>query len=270
MSQEMNESVYVDDELSKNYKLHRRQTLFGFYLSAVFMALGMICILGFAFGLFGVDQDLKQVGLISSILSEFIAGSALLIYKLNFNQLNKTSDSLERSWNILRSYKFIENLPDEYKSKSIMKLVSSLSEKKQDVPKPYEGIWRFSLFYSQFHGESSNEFRATGYAFVFGKNSNDINFYKGYFCVQIHKASHNEPVVCLMFIGNIPSNEVGDIQAGHDIDCSYVFRVDKNEKFKNTKFKEFKYKIDSVQPMRIDAKFDNGISIGKVTMKRSD
>jgi hypothetical protein len=59
--------------------------------------------------LFGKSLRLQDTGVsltsLASIVSQFISGTALLIYRLNFHRLNITSDKLDAAWRILSAYK---------------------------------------------------------------------------------------------------------------------------------------------------------------------
>ena len=114
-------------QLGKNYEILRSQTVQGFYLAGSFMALGFIAIIISIFGAsFGLNQDSNNLASIAGILMEFISGTALLIYRLNFKRLNETSDKLDESWRILSANRLAQELPDEKKADATLKLIDSL------------------------------------------------------------------------------------------------------------------------------------------------
>jgi hypothetical protein len=114
-------------QLGKNYELLRRQTTQGFILAGVFMALGLLVILaGSAGQLFGFTSTGSNLTTVAGIIMEFISGTSLFIYRLNFNRLNETSDRLDSTWRVLTAYRLTESLPEEKKAEATMKLIDAL------------------------------------------------------------------------------------------------------------------------------------------------
>ena len=85
-------------QLSKNNDILRKQTVQGFWFSILMMATGFIFIL---LSLQpqndnGVNGNLDP-NLISGIVVEFIAGTGLLLYQMNFRYLRDNSEKLAQS-----------------------------------------------------------------------------------------------------------------------------------------------------------------------------
>jgi hypothetical protein len=124
---------YIISQLSKNYELLRAQTNQGFVLSSVFMLIGLVIIVASLFspaiGWRTVNgQGLKGLGIIAGIVTEFISGTALIVYRDNFARLNKTSDRLDASWRVLAAYKLTESLPADKKSDATISLINVLAQ----------------------------------------------------------------------------------------------------------------------------------------------
>lgn len=114
-------------QLTKNYDILRKQTTQGFLLSALFMSLGIVVILSGSVGrLFGFTDSAANLTSISGLIMEFISGTALIIYRINFKRLNATSDRLESTWRTLMAFQLAESLPEEQKSEATLRLISSL------------------------------------------------------------------------------------------------------------------------------------------------
>jgi hypothetical protein len=76
-------------QLSRNYEWIRNQTIYAFYLSAVFMALGLFVLLfGSVRVVMGVAENTDNLTVIAGLISEFISGSALLMYRSSSQRLN--------------------------------------------------------------------------------------------------------------------------------------------------------------------------------------
>jgi hypothetical protein len=118
---------YAVVQLSKNYEILRRQTTQGFIMSGVFMALGFLVILaGSAGALFGLTNQGSQLTTVAGMIMEFISGTSLLIYRINFKRLNETTDKLDSTWNILTAYRLTDGLPEDKKAEATMQLIESL------------------------------------------------------------------------------------------------------------------------------------------------
>ncbi len=118
---------YTVAQLSKNYELLRRQTTQGFILSGVFMALGLLVILsGSAGSIFGFTKEGSNLTSVAGVIMEFISGTSLFVYRLNFKRLNETTDKLDGAWRILTAHKLSESLPEATRSEATMKLIEAL------------------------------------------------------------------------------------------------------------------------------------------------
>ena len=128
---------YIVNQLSKNYELLRAQTNQGFLLSSVFMLVGLVIIIASLFapslGWSTVNNEgVKGLGVIAGIVTEFISGTAIFIYRDNFARLNKTSDRLDESWRVLTAYKLTEELPEDKKSEATLNLITALIQRSKN------------------------------------------------------------------------------------------------------------------------------------------
>jgi len=118
---------YTVVQLSKNYELLRRQTTQGFILSGVFMALGFLVILsGSAGSLFGFTREGSNLTTVAGVLMEFISGTSLLVYRINFRRLNETTDRMDGAWRVLTAHKLAEGLGEGKREEATMKLIDAL------------------------------------------------------------------------------------------------------------------------------------------------
>jgi drug/metabolite transporter (DMT)-like permease len=118
-------------QLSKNYELLRRQLTQGFILAAVFMILGIIVILSGSVGqLFGLTHTGSNLASVAGIIMEFISGTALFMYRINFKRLGETSDKLQQTWKILTAFRLTESLPEQQKAEATMSLIKALISEK--------------------------------------------------------------------------------------------------------------------------------------------
>lgn len=125
------DASYVVRQLSRNFEILRAQTNQGFLLSGMFMAVGLLILIG---SLFAPSIGLKTggvsgLGTLAGIVTEFISGTALLLYRLNFARLNQTSDRLDDAWRVLAAYKLTRELPEDKKAEATMQLIASLTKR---------------------------------------------------------------------------------------------------------------------------------------------
>jgi len=125
------------NQLNKNYEVLRKQTTQGFIFTGTFMLLGLLVILTGAFGtIFGLQSSGLNLASISGIILEFISGSALVIYRLNFNQLNIVSDKLHSSWKYLTAFRKAETLQGDAKESTVVSLINNfVSDKTMSIGK---------------------------------------------------------------------------------------------------------------------------------------
>ncbi|MBI1280993.1 MAG: hypothetical protein GC179_22905 [Anaerolineaceae bacterium] len=121
-------------QLGKNYDILRGQTIQGFAMSAVFMTLGLVVILIGATGqMFGLTVANANLSTIAGLITEFISASALIIYRLNFQRLNKVSDELNTTWRLLAAFKRSEALSEDRRGNILEDLIRALA--KLETPK---------------------------------------------------------------------------------------------------------------------------------------
>lgn len=115
-------------QLSKNYDILRKQTIHGFTISGIFMSLGLIIILvGITGEFFKLEGNTKIIATASGIAVEFISGTALLLYRLNFKRLNETSDKLLSTWKLLTAFEKAGQLTPERKDEVHIDLIKKLT-----------------------------------------------------------------------------------------------------------------------------------------------
>ena len=115
-------------QLSRNYKWIRNQTVYAFYLSAIFMALGVLVILfGSIRVVLGLAENADNLTVIAGIISEFISGSALLLYRSSSRRLNEISTELHQMWKILAAYRLAKDLPKAHQKEAIIPLIQALA-----------------------------------------------------------------------------------------------------------------------------------------------
>ncbi len=127
------DAEYVVRQLSRNYEILRTQTNQGFLLSTIFMAIGLlVIIISLLSPSLGLETEgVENLGILAGIITEFISGSALFLYRLNFARLNETSDKLDVSWKVLAAYRLTTELPEEQKAVATMNLIAALIAPKQ-------------------------------------------------------------------------------------------------------------------------------------------
>ncbi|MGA2620715.1 MAG: hypothetical protein ABSF26_24080 [Thermoguttaceae bacterium] len=115
-------------QLAQNYNLLRRQTVQGFVITLVLMTLGVVVIIVGVFGALvaGIASDTKLISALAGAITEVIAGSTLLVYRLNFKRLNDVSDRLEETWRILCAHSLAGSLPPEKQADATLMLISAL------------------------------------------------------------------------------------------------------------------------------------------------
>jgi TRADD-N domain-containing protein len=115
-------------QLSRNYEWIRNQTIYAFYLSTVFMALGVLVILfGSIRVVLGLTENADNLTIIAGLISEFISGSALLLYRSSSQRLNEVSKELHQSWKILAAYKLAKDLPKAHQKEAIYHLIYAMA-----------------------------------------------------------------------------------------------------------------------------------------------
>lgn len=126
----LEDADYIVRQQQQNYQLLRAQTTQGFLLSSGFMIVGLVILTSSFFapslGL-NVVKGMQGLGILAGIVTEFISGTALAVYRQNFNRLNRTSDRLDASWRILAAYKLTSELPEEERTKATVSLITCLA-----------------------------------------------------------------------------------------------------------------------------------------------
>ena len=80
---------YVVQQLNRNFEILRAQTNQGFLLSGLFMAVGLVLIVTSVFApAFGLKAEgVTSLGVLAGVVTEFISGTALVLYRANFSRL---------------------------------------------------------------------------------------------------------------------------------------------------------------------------------------
>jgi hypothetical protein len=116
------------EQLARNFELSRSQTNFAFFLTAFFMGMGLAVFMAGAFrSVLGFSDTTKTLTTIVGIFSEFLSGSALLLYRSNFNRLNETSVRLYDTWKIFAAYKLTQDLGEGDRGAATLALISVLA-----------------------------------------------------------------------------------------------------------------------------------------------
>jgi hypothetical protein len=93
------------------------------------MTIGLVVIAAGVFGgIFNFSDNLKFISTASGIIVEFISGTALLLYRVNYKRLNETSDKLLRTWIILTSFKKADEFEQPKKEELYTMLINKLIE----------------------------------------------------------------------------------------------------------------------------------------------
>lgn len=123
------DATYLVQQLHRNFEILRAQTNQGFFLSSVFMAVGLVLIVLslFAPSLGLRTEGINNLGVLAGVVTEFISGTALVLYRLNFSRLNQTSDRLDDAWRVLAAFKLTTELPDEKRAEATLQLVTALA-----------------------------------------------------------------------------------------------------------------------------------------------
>ena len=116
------------NQLRRNYDILRNQTIQGFAVSVIFMAIGLTVItIGSIGKVVGLDTSGINLVTIAGVITEFISGTALWIYRSNFRKLNETSDELNRTWKMLSALKKAEALPETNKARIMEDIIRNLA-----------------------------------------------------------------------------------------------------------------------------------------------
>jgi len=134
---ETNDADYVVKQLSRNFEILPGQTTLGFILSGLFMSIGLMLI---AFSLlapsFGINAaGVEKLGIVAGIITEFISGTAMVLYRVNFTRLNEVSDKLDDAWRVLAAFKLTAELPEEQKALATLTLINSLASSSRQLSK---------------------------------------------------------------------------------------------------------------------------------------
>ena len=122
------------EQLARNYEAVRAQTTYAFILSAIFMMLGLLVILlGSVRVALGQEGEPSYLVTVSGVITEFISGSALLLYRSNFKRLDVISSRLDNTWRILAAYKLARDLPKSEQKEAILPLLSALAGPTENI-----------------------------------------------------------------------------------------------------------------------------------------
>jgi TRADD-N domain-containing protein len=123
------------EQLSRNYEWARSQTMYAFFLSASFMGLGLVVILlGSARSVLGLAGENSSITSVAGIISEFISGTALVLYRSSSKRLNEISTRLHETWRILAAYRLARDLPEADRKEAMLPLIVALAGVKSDKP----------------------------------------------------------------------------------------------------------------------------------------
>jgi TRADD-N domain-containing protein len=116
------------EQLSRNYEWIRSQTVYAFFLSAAFMALGLfVILLGSARSILGLGEGTNNLTTIAGIFAEFISGTALVLYRSSSVRMNEVSMRLHETWRILAAYRLAKDLPETDQKDALLPLITALA-----------------------------------------------------------------------------------------------------------------------------------------------
>jgi hypothetical protein len=116
------------EQLSRNYEWVRSQTMYAFFLSASFMALGLfVILLGSARSVLGLGEGTNNLTTVAGILAEFISATALVLYRSSSVRLNDISTRLHETWRILAAYRLVKDLPETDQKEALLPLITALA-----------------------------------------------------------------------------------------------------------------------------------------------
>ncbi|HEV7333925.1 MAG TPA: hypothetical protein VGN63_23020 [Flavisolibacter sp.] len=126
LESDLNKAV---SQLSKNYDILRKQTIYGFTISGIFMTIGLVVILiGITGEFFNLEGNIQIITTASGVVIEFISGTALLLYRINFKRLNDTSDKLLSTWKLLTAFEKVNEISPNKKDEVLIRLIDKLTD----------------------------------------------------------------------------------------------------------------------------------------------
>jgi hypothetical protein len=118
---------YAVSQLNKNNQILRNQTTSGFYVSSVLIILGTLTVLAGAFGsILGFGASAGTLSTVAGVIADFIGATSLVLYRMNFSRLNKTTDNLNYALQIQTAAKLAEGLPPQERASATLLLIRQL------------------------------------------------------------------------------------------------------------------------------------------------
>ena len=116
------------EQLARNYEWIRSQTMYAFFLSASFMALGLfVILLGSARSVLGLGGEPNNLTTIAGLIAEFISATSLVLYRSSYLRLNEMSARLHETWRILVAYELTKDLPETDRKDVTLPLIMALA-----------------------------------------------------------------------------------------------------------------------------------------------
>jgi cadmium resistance protein CadD (predicted permease) len=125
-----------NETLNTNYDTLRNQTSISFVISNILFVLGFLIICASLFLVFpsaksgtSNQEGVKELGVFAGIMTEFISGTAMVIYRDCLTNLNKVSERLEENQRFFLAYRFIKDLglDKDKNSEGILKLITAFA-----------------------------------------------------------------------------------------------------------------------------------------------
>lgn len=112
-------------ELKQYYSISKRQVWLAFVLAILFCITGTIVLLNSILKFDGSNLQSTIISAIGGTISEFFAGTSLLVYKSTLQQLNLYYKSLHENERFLSIVNLANQLPDDRQPDAIIKIIDS-------------------------------------------------------------------------------------------------------------------------------------------------
>lgn len=112
-------------ELKQYYSISKLQARFAFVLAVLFCVTGTIILLISILKFDGSNLQSTIISAIGGTISEFFAGTSLLVYKSTLQQLNLYYKSLHENERFLSIVNLANQLPDDRQAEAFIKIIDS-------------------------------------------------------------------------------------------------------------------------------------------------
>lgn len=116
-------------QLQNDYNMYQKWSKVGFFLSIILISLGFLML---AFGIFGEYLGFTKEGvdlsLVSSIILEFVSGTAFFIFRYNIRKLNSTSKDIQKTHLLYLEFENLDELPQYERNIRLNKLLTKIEK----------------------------------------------------------------------------------------------------------------------------------------------